>query len=225
MKSFFKHNSIYILGYLGVLCFSGYVLLHFDKVQIHKLMNAQVGSQWFDLFFKYITHLGDGVFAFVVAFIFLFFNVRKSVYILLSYIGAAFVSSILKHLIYPDITRPHFVFQYYVREKLNVVEDVDLVAFHSFPSGHALSAFALFFCLLFVTKSHFLKIVFFVLAILASYSRVYLSQHWLIDIFVGSIIGFMFSLLFYVVFYHNNKWQNLNTTLQVLLLKNKNKSV
>ncbi len=225
MKSFLKHNLIYITIYIGLLCFGGYQLLHNDKVQLHKLTNAQVGNQWVDLFFKYITHLGDGAFAFLVAIIFLFFNVRKSIYILLSYVGAAFVSSILKHLIYPDITRPHFAFQYFVQEDLNVVDGVDLIAFHSFPSGHALSAFALFFCLLFVTKSHFFKIVFFVLAILASYSRVYLSQHWLIDIYVGSIIGFMFSLLFYVVFYYTNKWQNLNTTLQVLLLKNKNKSV
>ena len=225
MKSFLKHNLIYITIYIGLLCFGGYQLLHNDKVQLHKLTNAQVGNQWFDLFYKYITHLGDGVFAFLVAIIFLFFNIRKSVYILLAYIGAASISSVLKHVIYPDITRPHFVFQYYVREKLNVVEDVDLVAFHSFPSGHALSAFALFFCLLFVSRSHFLKIVFFVLAILASYSRVYLSQHWLIDIYVGSIIGFIFSLLFYVIFYHANKWQNLNTTLPVLLSKNKNNSV
>jgi membrane-associated phospholipid phosphatase len=225
LKSFLKHNLIYITIYIGLLCFGGYQLLHNDKVQLHKLTNAQVGNQWVDLFFKYITHLGDGAFAFLVAIIFLFFNVRKSIYILLSYVGAAFVSSILKHLIYPDITRPHFAFQYFVQEDLNVVDGVDLIAFHSFPSGHALSAFALFFCLLFVTKSHFFKIVFFVLAILASYSRVYLSQHWLIDIYVGSIIGFMFSLLFYVVFYYTNKWQNLNTTLQVLLLKNKNKSV
>ncbi len=225
MKTFLKHNLIYIAIYIGLLCFVGYQLLHNDKVQLHKLINAQVGNQWVDLFFKYITHLGDGAFAFLVAFIFLFFNIRKSVYILLAYLGAASISSVLKHVIYPDITRPHFAFQYFVQEDLNVVEGVDLVAFHSFPSGHALSAFALFFCLLFVSRSHFLKIVFFVLAVLAAYSRVYLSQHWLIDIYVGSIIGFIFSLLFYVKFYHTTKWQNLNTTLPVLLSKNKNISV
>lgn len=222
MKSFLKHNLIYILIYIGILCFYGYILLNSDKAQIHKLMNAHVGNPWLNLFFKYITHLGDGAFAFLVICVLLFFNVRKSVYILLAYIGAASVSSILKHVIYPDITRPHFAFQYFVKEDLNVVEGVDLIGFHSFPSGHALSAFALFFCLLFVSRNHFLKIVFFILAILASYSRVYLSQHWLIDIYVGSIIGFLFSLLFYVVFYHTNKWQNLNTTLPVLISKNKN---
>jgi len=208
-----------------MLCYAGVVLLQSGKVQIHRAMNAYVGNQYIDSFFEYITHLGDGAFAFLVAIIFLFFNIRKSVYILLSYAGAGVVSYILKHWIYYDVTRPHFVFQYFVREELKEVQGVDLIGFNSFPSGHALSAFALFFCLLFVSRSHFLKVIFFALAILAAYSRVYLSQHWLIDIYVGSIIGVCFSLLFYIVFYHTNKWQQLNTTLPLILSQRKTKSV
>jgi membrane-associated phospholipid phosphatase len=225
LKTFVKHNIIYILIYIGLLCFVGNVLLQNDKVQIHKAMNESVGNINIDTFFKYATHLGDGAFAFLVAIMFLFISIRKSVYILLSYIGAAMVSSILKHAVFPDIYRPHFVFQYFVREKLKVVEGVDLIGFNSFPSGHALSAFALFFCLIFISRNHFLKILFFMLALLAAYSRVYLSQHWLIDIYVGSIIGVCFSLFFYVVFYQSNKWQQLNVTLPQLLSKNKNKRV
>ena len=203
----------------------GNILLHNDKVQIHKAMNESVGNINIDTFFKYATHLGDGAFAFLVAIIFLFVSIRKSIYILLSYIGAAMVSSILKHLVFSEVYRPHFVFQYFVREKLKLIDGVDILATHSFPSGHALSAFALFFCLLFVSKNHFLKILFFTLAVLAAYSRVYLSQHWLIDVYVGSIIGVCFSLFFYVVFYHSNKWQQLNVSLAQLISKNKNKRV
>ena len=208
-----------------MLCYVGTILLQNGKIQIHRAMNAYVGNQYVDPFFAYITHLGDGAFAFLVAIIFLFFNIRKSVYILLSYAGAGIVSFILKHWIYYEVTRPHFVFQYYVREELKLIDGVDVMAKHSFPSGHALSAFALFFCLLFVSRSHFLKIIFFTLAVLAAYSRVYLSQHWLIDIYVGSIIGVCFSLLFYTVFYHTNKWQHLNTTLPELLSQKKAKRV
>ncbi len=208
-----------------MLCYAGVVLLQSGKVQIHRAMNAYVGNQYIDSFFEYITHLGDGAFAFFVAIIFLFFNIRKSIYILLSYAGAGIVSYILKHWIYIEVTRPHFVFQYFVREKLKEVDGIELAGFHSFPSGHALSAFALFFCLLFVSRSHFLKIMFFTLAVLAAYSRVYLSQHWLIDIYVGSVIGVCFSLLFYIVFYHTNKWQQLNTTLPALFSQKKSTRV
>lgn len=225
MKNFVKHNILYLLLYAALLVYVGSMLLHEGKVQIHREMNALVGNKLVDSFFDYVTHLGDGAFAFLVAIIFLFFNIRKSVYILLSYAGAGIVSYILKHWIYYEVTRPHFVFQYYVREELNLVDGVDVMAKHSFPSGHALSAFALFFCLLFVSRNHFLKILFFALAVLAAYSRVYLSQHWLIDIYVGSIIGVCFSLLFYVVFYHTQKWQQLNTTLPQLLSSKKAKRV
>ncbi|MBA4241865.1 MAG: hypothetical protein C0448_14160 [Sphingobacteriaceae bacterium] len=225
MKHFVKHNIAYILIYLGILCYVGMILLQNGKVQIHREMNTYVGNPLLDSFFNYVTHLGDGAFAFLVAIIFMFFNIRKSVYIVLSYLGAALVSSILKHLVFPHIYRPHFVFQYFVREKLVEVDGVEVLGFNSFPSGHALSAFALFFCLLFVSRSHFLKILFFILALLAAYSRVYLSQHWLIDIYVGSIIGMCFSLLFYVVFYHTQKWQQLNTTIPLLLSQRKSKRV
>jgi len=219
MKQFIKHNIVYIVAYILLLVGVGVLLLQQGKVSIHRTMNTAVGNEMMDDFFSMITHLGDGVFAFFVAVVFLFFNIRKSVYIILAYLGAALVSSVLKHLVYHDIYRPHFVFQFFVREELKEVPGVEVLGFNSFPSGHALSAFALFFCLLFVSRNHLLKIVFFVLAILAAYSRVYLSQHWLIDIYVGSIIGVSFSLLFYVVFYHTNKWQQLNTTLPLLLSK------
>ncbi len=225
MKNFLKHNGIYFLIYVGILCFLGYILLYNGKIQIHRAMNAYVGNEFLNEFFKYVTHLGDGIVAFFVAIALAFFSIRKSLYILLSYFGAAALSSFLKHMVYPDIYRPHFVFQYFVREKLKEVDGLELMGFNSFPSGHSLSAFALFFCLLLMTKNQFLKMLYFVLAILAAYSRVYLSEHWLIDIYVGSIIGVSFSLFFYVVFYHTDKWTQLNTSLTELLFNKKSKSV
>jgi len=207
-----------------VLSIVGYILLHFEKVPIHREMNTFVGNVFIDQFLAYTTHFGDGLFAVLVAIAFSFKNVRVSLYLLFSYAGAGIASYVLKHWIYYEVLRPHFVFQYYVRENLKLIDGVDVVAFHSFPSGHALSAFALFFCLLLVTKNHFSKMMFFLLAVLAAYSRVHLSQHWLIDVYVGSIIGVCFSVLLYVVFYSSDKWPQLNTDL-LQLLKKRKKSV
>lgn len=220
LKSFLKHHAIYLFVYLLLLVYLGFFLWCQSKVQIHRSMNAYVGNVYIDTFFKYVTHLGDGLFAFLIATIFLFISVRKSLYILVSYLGAAIVSSFLKHVIYEEVARPSFVFQYFVRENLKEVEGVELAGLHSFPSGHALSAFALFFCLLFLNKHHFFKTVFFLLAVLAAYSRVYLSQHWLVDVYAGSIIGVTFALVFYALFYAKPKWPQLNTTLPKLLFNN-----
>jgi membrane-associated phospholipid phosphatase len=50
------------------------------------------------------------------------------------------------------------------------------------------------------------KISFF-LALLVAFSRVYLSQHFLIDITVGSIIGSTGALGFYLLYYRDDrKW-------------------
>ena len=221
MKELIKHNRLYLILYILMLAIVGYYLWNYDKVTIHKAINAYVGNPYIDVFFKYVTHLGDGVVALIIGGLMLFISVRKSLYILFSYVGAAIVSSLLKYIVYPDVFRPHATFGYFVREKLNLVPGVEMSALRSFPSGHALSAFALFFCLMFMTQRTGLKCLFFLLACIASFSRVYISQHWLIDIYVGSVIGVLFSVLFYSVFYHNSYSAPLDKPLSVLLKNRK----
>jgi membrane-associated phospholipid phosphatase len=226
MKVFLKQNGFYLFMYVVVLAVLGYILLHHGKVQIHLVINAWVGNPRWDSFFKYITHVGDGLLAFVIIFVLLFVNVRKSAYILLSYLSAAVISSFLKYVLYPDTFRPHSTFGYFIRDiKLIEVEGVEMASIRSFPSGHALSSFALFFCLMFMTKNQALKMLFFLLAFVSSFSRLYLSQHWLIDVYVGSIIGVAFSLLFYFIFYDTQRFSSLNTTLPKLMEERKKKRV
>lgn len=225
MKLFFKNNGLYLFIYVVVLAILGYILLHHGKVQIHQVINAWVGHPFWDNFFKYLTHIGDGLFAAIVAAVFLFINIRQAVYILLSYLGAGAISSYLKYVLYADVLRPNSTFEYFLTEKLKVVEGVEMAGFRSFPSGHALSSFALFFCMLFFTSNQALKALFFLLAFLSSFSRLYLSQHWLIDVYVGSMIGVGFSLLFYAVFYNNPRYAYLNTTLPKLIAEKKRKRV
>jgi len=225
MKVFFKNNCVYILLYIAILAYLGVILLNHGKVQIHQYINAYVGNAFVDVFFKYITNLGDGLFAVIVVIIMLFFNVKKALYILLSYLSASLVATILKAYVYTQHWRPAFVFQYFVNKPLHVVEGVFLnTGNNTLPSGHATAAFAVFISLVFISKNHVLKSLFFLLAILATYSRTHLSQHWLIDIYIGSIIGFSFALLCYTLFYNKTSYSKLDTSLKALLSK-KNKHV
>lgn len=204
-----------------ILAFAGNLLLQNGKVQIHKHINAQVGNHYIDVFFKYVTYLGDGLFAVLVGLFIAFYNIRKALFILLAYVGSGIVSYIMKTWIYTNSVRPFFVFQFYVREDLKQIEGVEMLTHNTFPSGHALSAFVLFFCLIFMTKNHALKLIYFILACVAAYSRTYLSQHWLIDIYVGSIVGTSFAVLLYFVFYTNAKLQMLDISFPQLLQKKK----
>ena len=220
MKNFLKHNIIYIILYCVLLVYIASVLLNNGKVQIHQHINSYVGNEYIDLFFKYITHLGDGLFAIALVILLLFINVRQSIYILLSYSFASILSTILKNVVFIDNWRPGFVFQWFVREPIKLVEDVVLnMGNNSLPSGHATTAFAVFFSLVFMSKNQFLKCLFFVIAILAAFSRTYLSQHWLVDIYFGSVIGFCFSVVFYFVFYNKHYAEKYNLSIQVLVSK------
>lgn len=225
MKHFIKQHFIYIGLYLLLFIVLGYVLLTNDKFDIHRWINKRVTNDVTGMLFSYLTHIGDGVFAILLILIMMFFSIRNAMYILLSYVGASLVTTILKNLVYADYYRPYFMFKYYTGDKLNLVDDVEILSKFSFPSGHATSAFAVFFCLLFMSKNHFLKLLCFAMACIAAFSRTYLSQHWLVDIYVGSLIGVSFSVVMYLWFFSNIKWAHLNITLQQFLAQRKAKRV
>lgn len=213
MKTFIKNNWFYFFLYLLVLTIAAYYLLQFDKVFIHLKINKLVGNSAIDTFFKYFTHVGDGVFAIIICLLLLIFNIRKGIFVLGAYITSGITTSVLKNYFY-DVNRPHFVFGYFLpNTKVNYIDGVDMMGLNSFPSGHATSAFAVFTSMALVTDNKPLKIIFFLFAFLSAFSRTYLSQHWLVDITIGSIIGTIFALTLYFAFYQTNKLQNLNKPL------------
>ncbi len=69
---------------------------------------------------------------------------------------------------------------------------------NSFPSGHTAAVFSLMLCLtLIFNKKTWLSPIFFVLAVLTAYSRVYLSQHFAEDVLAGSLVGVAMTLFVY----------------------------
>jgi membrane-associated phospholipid phosphatase len=79
---------------------------------------------------------------------------------------------------------------------IHILPDWKELYHHSFPSGHTCGAFAMF-CLLSCILSRRYKpfgILFFLLALMVGYSRVYLSAHFFADVYVGSLIGVLFSV-------------------------------
>ena len=97
------------------------------------------------------------------------------------------------------------------------MEGVEISEYHSFPSGHSTSAFALFFCLSLLAKNHYVKVFTALCAIAVAYSRVYLSQHFLQDIIAGSFVGISVGFIFYYFMYERKilfKSEKLNKRLK-----------
>lgn len=193
---------MYLTLYFLVVLAASYVLLTSDKLSIHVEVNKIVGNKAIDTFYKYFTHVGDGVFVVIVGVILLFFNRKRGFYVLMTYAVAGLTSSLLKLSV--NYVRPFHYFKYYQRHlHLKLVDGVDMIGERSFPSGHSIAAFAVFTAIAFSVENQFLKFLMFVIACNAAFSRMYISQHWLVDIFSGSLIGFVYATVLYFAYYGN----------------------
>lgn len=216
MKGFLKHNWNFISLYIIVVSVSVFYLLQYDKCLIHATMNKMVGNPFFDTFFKYITHIGDGIVAILITVIVLMLNAKKGVYVLITYVVSGLTTNILKTYVF-DVNRPHFVFGFYghlmPQYNIKFIDGIEMLGLNSFPSGHSTTSFAIFMSIAIITQNKLLKIVFFIFALLGAFSRVYISQHWLVDVTVGSIIGTIAAILFYFLLMNERAMVKLDKPL------------
>ncbi|MBN2350018.1 MAG: phosphatase PAP2 family protein [Bacteroidales bacterium] len=217
MFKFLKDFKIFLLPYTVFLILATPVIVLFSKEEVHIFLNRHF-SPFFDEFFKTLTFLGSGIFVLGIGIIAMLFSFRKSLFIIFTYLGTGLFVQVLKRLVFTDVVRPTKFFEGIY--PLHLVDGVKLYAQHSFPSGHAASAFGLFLCLAMMTRNRSIQFLFFIFSLLVAYSRIYLSQHFLIDIYFGSIIGVAGAVLFYyTVFMWNKTW--LNFSLLTLIRKKK----
>ncbi|WP_247237120.1 phosphatase PAP2 family protein [Telluribacter sp. SYSU D00476] len=157
-----------------------------------------------DFLFKYGTHLGDGIFVVAVALLLMLYSYRRGLLIVLGYLISGLIVQVCKHFIFADIHRPWYTMSK-VAPWLHKVEGVQMYQNGSFPSGHTTSAFALFAMLAFMSREPWVKALYLLPAVVVGYSRMYLLQHFLIDVHVGSMLGVVSSILLY--YYFEEYWK------------------
>jgi len=163
----------------------------------------QYWSPFQDVLYKYMTYLGDFGMATLVLLALLFWKFKYAVIAVVSFGATAGVTQFLKKIIFYDIKRPMYhedLWKIYKHGEIHLVEGVKQMSDYSFPSGHTTSAFSIFCLIALLSKNKWIGFVCSVFAVLIGYSRVYLCQHFYEDIFVGSLIGAIGSLLIYSYF-------------------------
>ncbi|MCX7737647.1 MAG: phosphatase PAP2 family protein [Candidatus Kapabacteria bacterium] len=151
-----------------------------------------------------MTFLGDGLFILIVILPIAFIRIRYAVLTVITYVVSGIIAQIIKHIV--QSPRP---LKYLVNfENLHIVQGIDIYYHNSFPSGHSATAFALFLTLSLVTKNNLMSLFFFLIAFFVCISRIYLLQHFLIDVWAGSIIGVVTAIVFFVIFEKNKKINN-----------------
>lgn len=196
LLTLFRRNRVFWLLYALLLIVVGVLQLQHTQESLMQWVNSHNNPET-DIFFTYVTYLGDGAFFVIVCVILLIYNRRVGAMAFASFVLSSLTSLFLKMVVFPERLRPlkffeHSTYQYRVIEGLNVY------SYNSFPSGHTTSAFALFGLLAFIDDHRRRGWFWLLLAALTGYSRVYLFQHFVEDVYVGSLIGTASSVLVYL---------------------------
>ncbi len=186
MRNFLKHN---VFTYcMGAFAFVGlFLLVFFAKGDIVLAIN-RYANQSLDAFFVLFTEVGNGLVYLLVGLIMLFFSYKKTFEIMLVGLLLLISSFVLKHFVFPDFVRPTAYFS--LEQFSHIMPDFTYAKHFSFPSGHSITIFGLATVLAYQTKKTLYHILLFCLACAVGFSRMYVLQHFFMDVYVGALLGF-----------------------------------
>jgi len=198
-------NRYFFLPYLILFLTVSVLMLFYTKDDMMHWVNGHY-NEAADFFFSNITNLGDGAFFVIVIVVLAFRSFRYAAMGLASFALSTLIAQGLKHLAFPNSLRPVKFFEHSEWE-YRVIKGLQIHSYNSFPSGHSTSAFAVFCLLALLDERKERGWLFVLLAALVAYSRVYLFQHFVEDVFVGSLIGVLSSLVVFLFLSH--RWERV----------------
>jgi len=215
---FIKFKDFYLFYFILFLVLFG-ICIFIPKSESFIYINNS-HNPFLDRLFIIITFLGDGKIYILLFVIMLFIRFRYALMYLMAFISDAIISQGLKNFVFPDLLRPLKYFELQNIE-FHLVEGIKIYKYHSFPSGHTSTAFAVFSILALImipSKYRFLAVL---TAFLVGYSRIYLGQHFLPDVTAGSLIGVLVATFVYwwlnvfkPLFLENRKWIDKNIVIK-----------
>jgi membrane-associated phospholipid phosphatase len=143
-------------------------------------------SPTLDYFFRVYTNVGDGLLLVPVVLALIFVRFQYAVMAVTASTFLGLIISVFKQLLFTNAPRPR---AYMNNELIHFVPGVSVHSIHSFPSGHTATAFCLALLIAYAFRNQWVTIITLVCALLVGYSRIYLAQHFLIDVAAGAIIG------------------------------------
>lgn len=234
MKSLFKQNAVFLTLSLLLALSLGLALIYIPKGELHLLL-CDRHTHARDIFYRYYTTLAEWLPYVICVALLLFTKIGHGVFASTAMLLSTLLTQVCKHIV--NAPRPVTWFtEHFPDIQLPLVDGVHMNLWYSFPSGHTTSFFAmtLAVCIL-ITKSlsakqsysdsvHIAKrsysdsgltaiavqLLLFIAATLGAYSRIYLSQHFAMDVFAGLLVGILSTLAAYAIFYRfqDKKWYN-----------------
>jgi len=186
----FKRRGTWFLLPSLVFLLAGLIAcLSFAKEEVHIWMNSW-HSPFLDVIFRGWTLLGAGWVLVALSLLAALFRIRTGLTLLTCYLLPGLTAQLLKLLFFQGTPRPVRYFELKgIDFELPLVPGVEVHMWKSFPSGHTAAAFGVFFGISLFLRSRILQFLLFIAALGVAFSRIYLSQHFLIDTLGGAVFG------------------------------------
>ncbi|GAB5552165.1 MAG: hypothetical protein Sapg2KO_17560 [Saprospiraceae bacterium] len=198
--SILKDNWIFTLFFCLWLIAGGLLLALSEHGEWVLYFNANRTPFW-NLFFKYGTQFAEEyIFISLILLLALFVRFRMAIAFTFMALATLVVSATAKQIFRHPRPLRYFT-ELGTNDELTFIEGVRVnVGLSSFPSGHTLAAFAIYGFLAFNAGHKKISgVAFFAMALMVGISRIYLVQHFLEDIYLGSVLGVLLAAYFFLL--------------------------
>jgi membrane-associated phospholipid phosphatase len=160
------------------------------------LLNGNLGNAA-DFFFYIWANAGDG-FIWIPAFALTLMYKKKFIpFLIATIVFSTLITQSSKQIFFKSENRPTAVITN--TSIIHKVAGIEIHTTNSFPSGHTATAFSLFlFCCFIITKKWIVPLG-FTYAILGGYARIYVAQHFPLDVGAGILVAYCSVLLAWVI--------------------------
>jgi membrane-associated phospholipid phosphatase len=172
----------------------------YGKENAFLLLNANLGPIA-DQVFRYCTYFGDGIIWVPVTLLILAFRRQYWILAFACIIISTLIAQLSKNIFFKGLPRPSLAIT--DSSLFHHVAGVELHTMNSFPSGHTTTAFTIFFMACFLIDKKWIVFAGFLYALVAAYSRVYLAQHFPLDL-AGGMLSAIITIICSVSL--QNKW-------------------
>lgn len=195
IKHFFRNKGLSIfLGLYALFFVAGAVVISLTKRgDVVMLINRYSRIEW-DGMVTFITDIGLGGYMALLAGLLAFWRVRYAAVAFLNLLFVAIFTNVLKEIFKSGgWTRPlhHFLYDDFTR----FIYTAEINYYSTFPSGHSMAIFSMMAVLAFISGNRIASTFLFIFAVMVGFSRIYLLQHFFIDVYAGAFLGVFSAVL------------------------------
>ena len=181
-----------------------------SKPFLNLLVNEHIASDLLDPFFIVYSQVFEGWCVVIIALILIFVSKKKLLMFIVAGLLCCAITLLLKDIIIGNTPRPTKFLP--LDSFKHLLADISIYEKqYSFPSGHSTLAFSLMALFSASARKNIWCVIFFSVALFAAFSRIYLLQHFFVDIYAGAFIGTAISV--FVLFLFNNVFHISETPL------------